>query len=272
MIEIKSAIEAYNLGLLGEIVSIKEPYIWDYLRGYVDKNAFISSPESKQFLNLTVEIYISVKNSKWIEELISLINIPYKKTTTINSISCVSWQGVNGLDMLGKLYYNSSYEGDPNLSKLFIYKEWCSLQEKKDNIKVVKTDINAKGLSKSRVSDSGYDLTLIKVHKKINDIVTIYDTGIQVSPPYGYYFDLVARSSLIKTGYFLFNCVGIIDRGYTGNILVPLAKLDNKADNLELPAKVVQLIPRPIIHFDVIEVESLNDTSRNIGGFGSTNK
>lgn len=122
--------------------------------------------------------------------------------------------------------------------------------------------------SKSRASDSGYDLTLISVIKQVGD-VTFYGTGITVKPPTGFYLDLVPRSSLSKQGYMLANNTGIIDNTYRGEIIVALRKFDGFKD-LELPAKVVQIIPRKRYHFDVVEASNTEKTSRNDGGFGST--
>jgi dUTP pyrophosphatase len=121
------------------------------------------------------------------------------------------------------------------------------------------------------VSDSGYDLTLIKKTKTVG-MVEFFDTGIKVQPDFGWYFDVVARSSLTKTGYMVANAVGVIDRTYTGSILVPLIKIDQNAAPLTLPATVVQMIPRPIVHAEVVEVETLDDTERGAGGFGSTGR
>jgi dUTP pyrophosphatase len=68
----------------------------------------------------------------------------------------------------------------------------------------------------------------------------------------------------------LSNSVGVIDRGYTGEILVPLVKVDPSAPELVLPARIVQLIPRTIIAAAMIEVDTLEQTMRADGGFGST--
>lgn len=123
--------------------------------------------------------------------------------------------------------------------------------------------------SKVRASDSGYDLTLIRKIKTVGD-VEFYDTGVSVTPPEGYYFDLVPRSSISKTSFMLANSVGVIDQGYTGNIIVPLRNLGGT--ELELPNRLVQLIPRKIEHFIPICVQSLQNSSRGSGGFGSTGK
>lgn len=122
---------------------------------------------------------------------------------------------------------------------------------------------------KTRASDSGYDLYLIGL-KKVTGNIYMYTTELQVKPPYGWYFDVVPRSSLHKKGYMLVNSVGIIDRTYRGPILAPLLKFDPDAPDLELPCRALQLIPRPIVHFNPVEMESLDETQRGHGGIGST--
>ena len=123
---------------------------------------------------------------------------------------------------------------------------------------------------KTRPSDSGFDLNLIGIRKKIGD-VTLYGTGVSVEPPSGYYFDMVPRSSIMKSGYMLANSVGIIDQGYTGEIMVPLIKMDPDAPDLQLPCKMVQLIPRKWFPLYPVAADTLQESSRGEGGFGSTN-
>lgn len=133
----------------------------------------------------------------------------------------------------------------------------------------IKSSPDAIKPTKGHKTDSGYDLTLLKVHKQIGN-VTMYDTGIKVCPPRGYYFDLVPRSSIIKSGYMLANNIGIIDQDYQGSVYVPLVKIDKTKPDLVLPNRLVQLIPRKVIHFEMEEVESFEETKRGSGGFGST--
>jgi deoxyuridine 5'-triphosphate nucleotidohydrolase len=123
--------------------------------------------------------------------------------------------------------------------------------------------------SKTRSSDSGYDLTIVKLLKTVGNVYW-YTTEISVQPPFGYYFDVVPRSSLSKTGYILANSVGVIDSSYTGHIIVVLIKIDNNAPDIQLPFKPVQMIPRSIEHFTPVQVETLEETDRGDGGFGST--
>ena len=136
--------------------------------------------------------------------------------------------------------------------------------------KVIRTRPDAVLPTKASAGDSGFDLTLLDVHKSIGK-VNLYSTGIKVQPPYGYYFDMVPRSSIIKSGYMLANSVGIIDQGYTGEIYVPLIKIDPELPDLVLPNKLVQLIMRKVEFSVVEEVSQLDDTDRCEKGFGSSN-
>lgn len=134
----------------------------------------------------------------------------------------------------------------------------------------VLTDPNDVAPARARPSDSGFDLTLIAERKRYGNVV-LYGTGVAVQPPNGFYFDMVPRSSIIKQGYMLANSVGIIDQAYTGEIMVPLIKVDPNAPDLVLPIKLVQLIPRKWYGLTPCLTDKLISTERAEGGFGSTN-
>ena len=70
----------------------------------------------------------------------------------------------------------------------------------------------------------------------------------------------------------LANNIGIIDSSYTGTIIVALVKIDPVALDIELPCKLVQLIPRKLILMEAVEVDSLEDTERGSNGFGSSGR
>lgn len=138
--------------------------------------------------------------------------------------------------------------------------------------KFMKTRKDAVAPFKKRPSDSGYDLTLLEKVKEYGN-VELYDTGIKIQPKFGYYFDMVPRSSIIKTGYMLANSTGIIDASYRESIKVALIKVDPNAKPLTMPNRLVQLIPRQINHQDVKEVETFDfGTDRNLCGFGSSDQ
>jgi dUTP pyrophosphatase len=116
----------------------------------------------------------------------------------------------------------------------------------------------------------GLDLTIISKFKQLTERTALYDTGIQVQPSSGYYTEIVPRSSLSKSGYMLSNSIGIIDPDYRGNLLVALTKVDDSMPDLTFPYKCAQLIARKVERMDTVQVESLEDTQRGDGGFGST--
>lgn len=126
--------------------------------------------------------------------------------------------------------------------------------------------------SHAYTGDSGIDITALKFVKKIGQNTFMYDTGICIQPPDGYYTELVPRSSIVKTGYMLSNSIGVLDRSFTGNIKIVLTKVDPSAPDLTLPFTLCQLVLRPLIGITPIYVESLETTERGSGEFGSSNK
>ncbi len=200
-------------------------------------------------------------------------NVPVIKDTKHDNFK-ITLKGNAVLDFLGKIYNTELDTSLYDKRKYNFYKKICTWSSVYANsFNFIKKRNDAVGPFKSRTSDSGYDLTLLE-KIKTNGIVDFYDTGITVEPPYGYYFDLVPRSSISKMGYILANNIGIIDRTYQGNIIVPLIKLDITKPDLELPCRLVQIIPRKIEHLIPMEIteETLTTSERNIGGFGSTGK
>lgn len=140
------------------------------------------------------------------------------------------------------------------------------------------TDENAKVPSRAiryeqdAVQDVGYDLTAIKVEKKINDDVILYNTGVRVSPEKGYYLEIISRSSISKTGWMLANGVGVIDPNYRGDLMIALIRVNPDAPYPQLPFTLCQLVCRKAIYPDFVVVDSLDKTERGEGGFGSTNR
>lgn len=124
---------------------------------------------------------------------------------------------------------------------------------------------------KARATDAGYDLSVIRKVKDLNRVVALYDTGLRVRAPHGYYTEVVPRSSLSKSGYMLANSVGVIDRSYNGNIYVALAKIDDEAPDIRFPFRCCQLLFREQHNLLLQEsVVNWDDTTRGTGGFGST--
>ena len=85
--------------------------------------------------------------------------------------------------------------------------------------------------------------------------------------PSAYY--LYPRSSISKTPFRLANSVGIIARGYRGNIG---AFFDCKEGQIETGQRLVQLCSPTLDPFHVVLTNSLTFTERGVNGFGSTGK
>jgi dUTP pyrophosphatase len=126
--------------------------------------------------------------------------------------------------------------------------------------------------TRAHPTDTGYDVTLVsKKPYNWGPNIEVYGTDIYLQTTTSdYYFEIVPRSSIVKTPYMLANSVGIIDVSYTGELLVVLRKMDTEAPGLTLPAKIVQLIPRARLEVNFILKMELQETDRSDGGFGST--
>ena len=139
-------------------------------------------------------------------------------------------------------------------------------------IKYLMKDKTAVIPTKAFYNDVGYDLTVIDIFKVVSEHITIFETGIAVSPPEGYYLEIIPRSSLSKSGYMLANSIGIIDPSYTGTLKIALIKVDKNTPNIELPFKCCQLVLRKLENSKLQLVECFQETERGDGGFGSTDK
>lgn len=97
-------------------------------------------------------------------------------------------------------------------------------------------------------------------------------TGIAIALPDAHCVALVyARSGLaIKHGITMANCVGVIDSDYRGEIKVGVINLGDEDYTVKPGERIAQLVFAPIFVAQLHEVESLDQTQRGSGGFGST--
>lgn len=243
---------------------------WAFLRGYFDGDGSVSSLNATRALSPYPRCSIASTSESMLRAIQSFCGIPCHRGK-----GHLEWSGNNALDLMARLY-----DGAPIFlrRKRDLYLDWSTWvpglggggnHGRELQFRWVKCLAEARRPAKAHASDSGFDLTLVQTAHRTGR-VQFFRTGVKVQPSYGWYFDLVPRSSISKTGYMLANSIGIIDRTYVGEILVPLIKVDDGAPDLQLPARVVQLIPRPIIHADFVEVASLDESGRSDGGFGST--
>ncbi len=97
-------------------------------------------------------------------------------------------------------------------------------------------------------------------------------TGLAIELPSAEYGAFVfARSGLaIKHGIGLLNAVGVIDSDYRGEIKVGVINQIGEAYTIEPGERVAQMVILPVSMMPVEEVETLGETDRGAGGFGST--
>ena len=96
-------------------------------------------------------------------------------------------------------------------------------------------------------------------------------TGIHVAIPAGFEGQMRPRSGLaVRHGISMVNTPGTIDSDYRGEIKVLLINLGDSVVKLGQGERVAQLVICPVMRADWLVVESLDDTERGGGGFGST--
>ena len=96
-------------------------------------------------------------------------------------------------------------------------------------------------------------------------------TGWAAAVPPGYEAQIRPRSGLAgRHGITLPNSPGTIDSDYRGEISVPMINHGHEPFHVSQGMRIAQMVIAPVVHSVVVEVESLDQTLRGTGGFGST--
>lgn len=99
----------------------------------------------------------------------------------------------------------------------------------------------------------------------------IIKTGLFIELPIGYEAQVRPRSGLAaKHGLTVLNSPGTVDADYRGEIGVILVNLSQDAFTVQDGERIAQLVIAQHARAEWVEVESLSETSRGAGGFGST--
>lgn len=157
-------------------------------------------------------------------------------------------------------------------------------EELKSRYEEVLASMNSAEHKKNRHKDSGFDLFVPESYNFNHGEVKLVNYGVKcaavrlekdeyVVSEYPQAFCTYPRSSIYKTGFRVANCVGVIDSGYRGNLMTPLemAALSGNG-TLEKGTRLVQICMPNLEPFEVVLVDSLDDTVRGGKGFGSTGK
>lgn len=136
-----------------------------------------------------------------------------------------------------------------------------------------KLNENAKVLSYGSLGAAGADIYALLDDEVIIDAgeTKLIHTGIAVQIPEGYVGMVCARSGLAtKRGLAPANKVGIIDSDYRGEVMVALHNHGKVPMTIAPFERIAQLVITPYITAEFVESETLEDTARGSGGFGST--
>ena len=93
-------------------------------------------------------------------------------------------------------------------------------------------------------------------------------TGLQVAVPPGHVGLVWDKSGISLQG--VHRLAGVVDAGYRGEVRVVLINLGAGPYAIKTGMKIAQMLVQPVASVTVVETDSLDDTSRGRGGFGST--
>lgn len=101
----------------------------------------------------------------------------------------------------------------------------------------------------------------------------IVPTGVRVEIPLGFEMQIRPRSGLaVKHGISLPNTPGTIDSDYRGPLGVALINLGSEAYLIRHGDRIAQMIVAPVVQARFEVADTLSDTARGAGGFGSTGR
>ncbi|KAG7483039.1 deoxyuridine 5' [Solea senegalensis] len=112
---------------------------------------------------------------------------------------------------------------------------------------------------------SAYDYTIAPMDK------AIVKTDIQIAVPHGCYGRVAPRSGL-AVKHFIDVGAGVVDEDYRGNVGVVLFNFGKETFDVKKGDRVAQLVCERICYPELEEQETLDETQRGAGGFGSTGR
>jgi dUTP pyrophosphatase len=126
---------------------------------------------------------------------------------------------------------------------------------------------HAAGLDLRADLEPGESLTLSPLERRL------VPTGLKIELPEGYEAQVRPRSGLaLKHGLTCLNSPGTIDADYRGEIQVLLVNLSDAPVTLSRGERIAQLVVAQVTRASLEEVQSLSESDRGPGGFGSTGR
>ncbi|HKY15995.1 MAG TPA: dUTP diphosphatase [Microthrixaceae bacterium] len=142
-------------------------------------------------------------------------------------------------------------------------------------IPITRLDPDLKVPAYAKPGDAGLDLCAsVDVRLEAGGGRGLVPTGLAIAIPEGYAGFVQPRSGLaLKHGVTCLNTPGLIDSGYRGELKVLLVNTDPaEAFDVVRGERIAQLVVQRVEHVVLVEVDSLDDSERGIGGFGHTGR
>jgi dUTP pyrophosphatase len=125
--------------------------------------------------------------------------------------------------------------------------------------------------SHANAGDAGVDLRAREPIELGPGSRAVVPTGIAVAIPEGYAGLVTPRSGLAaRSGVGIVNSPGVVDSGYRGEISVVLINQGNETVRFDRGDRIAQLLVVEVQQLSFSVVESLPESARGPGGFGST--
>lgn len=146
----------------------------------------------------------------------------------------------------------------------------------KQTVKIKKLDAAAVLPSYGSPTAAGADLRALTNGEAVTvgaSETVFFHTGLAMEIPDGFVGLVYARSGIsCKRGLAPANKVGVIDSDYRGEIMVALHNHSDVPQTVEDGERIAQIVIAPYLTADFVEADTLEDSVRGDGGFGSTGK
>ncbi|MBW3017043.1 dUTP diphosphatase [Candidatus Woesearchaeota archaeon] len=136
-------------------------------------------------------------------------------------------------------------------------------------IKIKRIDKTVKLPSYAHEGDAGMDLYSAESYVLKPGERKMLKTGIHMAIPSGF-VGLVWDKSGVAANHGIKTMAGVVDSGYRGEVCVVLNNLSDKNFIIEKNMKVAQMLIQPVERRKIVEVDTLDETSRGEGAWGST--
>lgn len=135
-------------------------------------------------------------------------------------------------------------------------------------VKRMNTDVKLP--TKAYSGDAGWDLYASDDFTVPAGSNSLVGTGCKFAIPEGYYGRIADRSSMALKGLHVL--AGVVDAGFRNEVKVILHNFNSVDYQIKKGEKVAQMIIEKIHTGSLVEVDDLDQTERNMGGFGSSGK